>query len=147
MEARGSGDPDEITKLKRQIIASDKLLKKVNKLETTLKTAENALVEKDNQIEKLKLDPIPSMTSPSQTSEQKKEMENLMKDNEEKTKKVSELEAQIGSFRTVFEKLEKEIKGQKKNIVQREIESQSLKKQLEEVEKCKKKFPRFAYIQ
>lgn len=140
MEARGSsGEPGEITKLKRQIIASDKLLKKVNKLETSVRTAENALVEKDNQIEKLKLDPLPTMASPSQTSEQKKEMEKLMKDNEEKTKKVSELEAQIGNFKSVFEKLEKEIKGQKKNIVQREIDSQSLKKQLEEVEKCKKK--------
>ena len=49
MEAGSGGDPDEMTKLKRQIIASDKLLKKVHKLETTLKTAENALIEKENE--------------------------------------------------------------------------------------------------
>ena len=141
MEARGSFgiDPEEMTKLKRQIIASDKLLKKVNKLEKTLKTTVDALSEKEKEIVELKSDQCQSISSPKQRPEQKAEMEKLTKENEEKSVKVSQLEAQIMKYKSVCDKLEKEVKIQKQNNVKREIESQSLKKQLEEVEKSKKK--------
>ena len=132
-------DPDEMAKLKRQIIASDKLVKKVRKMETTLKSAEDALSEKEKEIVELKAHPFQSMTSPIQTPEQKTEIEKLKKENEEKSKKVSDLEAQIGKFKSVCDKLEKEVTTQKKNNVQREIEIQTLKRQLGEVEKSKKK--------
>ena len=82
MEARGSfgvDPPEELNKLKRRIIATDKLVKKINKMEKTLKTTEDALSEKEKEIVELKSNPFQSLTSPKQKPEQKTEMEKLRK--------------------------------------------------------------------
>ena len=72
-----------LSKLKRHIIATHKLVTKVTKLETKYKKTENCINEKDEEIGKLKRELLESLKSKpvgnDASLENKKEIENLKK--------------------------------------------------------------------
>ena len=134
---------ESLTKLKRQIVAIDKLVNRSAKLEAKLKTTENALNEKNQEIDKLKSELLQCrMSAPTESentpgSDHQAELINLQEEVSRKESKILQLEGVLGKFRGNEDILRKELKSKNENIVQREIESQALKKQISDLQNVK----------
>ena len=141
-----------LSKLKRHIIATDKLVTKVTKLEAKYKKTETCINEKDEEIVKLKRELLSLKSKPvgnEASLENGKEIENLKKQFHEREEtlrkeakneslKAAGLEKMLGKLKEKVGILEKEIKSKNDNIIQREIESQALKSQLEDLQRSNK---------
>ena len=152
--------------LKRKIIAVDKLKKHITK--TDLKIAEinkkleekdKHILEKGNEVTKLKADLLESLVSSGSGNVSSDEIEDLKKKVDEKqklldskshqvsslqiesnakSKKVESLESDLKKLKGKYAGIEKDLKGKNENIIQRELESQGLKQQIEDLEREKK---------
>ena len=148
------GTDTAINTLKRKIIASDKLIKnqnkfkdKVNELNSALKEKDKLLEEKSLEVERIKSELKKSQSEPikvdasekikSEFLETKKEWDEQMKIlrgiNDEKSKKSQDLEAEVSKLKSKLSLYEKELKSKNDNIIKRELESQNLRQQIDDL--------------
>jgi len=161
-------EQDSISFLKRKIIGVDKLVKNKNKTEAknadlncAIELKNKAIFEKDAEILKLKSELLEKLvTSPKKNdgklSNLEKELEETRKMLEDKTikvakfkeesvsrsQKIGQLEIDLGKRNSKFALLEKELVKKNTDIIKRELESQELKKILEDVKSSKETLER-----
>jgi len=161
-------EQDSISFLKRKIIGVDKLVKNKNKTEAknadlnnAIEIKNKAIFEKDAEIKKLKSELLNKIvTSPKKNdgklSNLEKELEETRKLLEDKTikvakfkeesvsrsQKIGQLEIDLGKRNSKFALLEKELVKKNTDIINRELESQELKKILEELKASKEALER-----
>jgi len=151
---------ENITFLKRKIIGVDKLVKNKEKTDARNKELTNAIAgkdktiaEKDAEIAKLKAELLEKVlaTSPKKSNgcqtELEKELEETRLLLEDKTikvakfkeesvsrsQKIGQLEIDLGKKSSKLSLIEKELEKKNRDIIKRELESQELKKNLEEL--------------
>eukprot|EP00092_Neocalanus_flemingeri_P040152 GFUD01043737.1.p1 GENE.GFUD01043737.1~~GFUD01043737.1.p1 ORF type:complete len:1387 (-),score=455.56 GFUD01043737.1:260-4420(-) len=156
-------DQDSLSLLKRKIISVNKLLKDKNKTEAknvelnvSIEQKNKTISDKETEIGKLKSELLDSLvTSPikngGQLSKLEKELEETRKMLEDKTAKVAKfreesvsrsqkighLEIDLGKRNNRMGVLEKELVKKNNDIIKRELDSQELKKQFEELQASK----------
>ena len=155
-----------LVKLKRKIIAVDKLVKHKSKTDASIAALSSQVGERDkvieereNEIAKLKAELLESLVSSGDGSVSSEEVEDLKRKVEEmqklldskshqvsslqgetssKSKKVEHLESELVKIKGKFAALEKSLKSKNEDIIKRELESQSLKQQIEDLQREKK---------
>ena len=151
--------------LKRKIVAIDKLVKHKNKTDTRLTELTKCLVDKDEIIEernkvieekneeivKLKAELCQSLVSSQSENNEELQIKlvesnklvnesyaqiaNLKEDVTSKASKMKQLETDHVKIKSKYLALEKELKSKNENIVKRELESQDLKQQIENLQR------------
>ena len=152
--------------LKRKIIAVDKLKKHITKTDAKIAELTKQLGEKDKLIEekgievaKLKAELLESLVNAGDGGVSSDEVEDLKRkvdekqklldskshqvstlqsDKDEKSKKIESLEEDFKKLKSKYGAIEKDLKKKNENIIKRELESQGLKQQIEDLQNEKK---------